>query len=359
MQNRNKYRIIGLMSGSSLDGLDMVLGDLLFSGSRWQYSIISAGTFGYDKKMYKALKTSRDLTKEQLYLLHQDYGKWIAKTVNNFINEHHIQRTDIDLIASHGHTVFHQPDKGITLQIGDGNVIAEKCGIPVVYDFRTQDVELGGQGAPLVPVGDVMLFNDYDQCLNLGGFSNITDKSNGVKAWDICPVNTILNDLAGKWGKTYDKNGEIGRKGKVLPSCLKKLETLDFYHQPPPKSLGREWIDSHVKPIIDDALQKNSVTDVMRTWYEHVACRIADELEGKVLVTGGGAHNAFLIELIKQKSTAVIHIPAPVVVDFKESLIFAFLGLLRWRGENNILASVTGAAHDHSSGKIANYSRGI
>ncbi|MGC9331006.1 MAG: anhydro-N-acetylmuramic acid kinase [Bacteroidales bacterium] len=352
MLKKSKYVTIGLMSGTSLDGLDVVLCDFWLNNKTWAYSIESATTSGYDVAMHDGLSQARFMPSDALTRLDKTYGKWIAGAINDFLIQHRIKHNDVDLIASHGHTVFHQPEKGITLQIGDGDAIAEYTGIPVVYDFRTQDIALGGQGAPLVPVGDVMLFGNYDQCLNLGGFSNITDILNGVKAWDICPVNTILNDLSGKWGKTYDKNGEIGRQGKVLTSCLKKLENLEFYHQPPPKSMGREWIDSHVKPIIDKALMKYATEDVMRTWYEHVSCRIAEVLSGDVLVTGGGAHNAFLIELIKQKSTAVIHIPETKVVDFKEALIFAFLGVLRVRNENNILSAVTGAENDHSSGKI-------
>ncbi|MGM0649914.1 MAG: anhydro-N-acetylmuramic acid kinase [Bacteroidota bacterium] len=353
MQNKKKYRIIGLMSGTSLDGLDMVLCDFSFSGSHWQYSIISAGTFVYDKKIYEALKTSRFLTKEQLNLLHQDYGKWIARTVNAFLNDHHLKRSDIDLIASHGHTVFHQPDAKLTLQLGDGKNIAADTGIPIVYDFRTADLQLGGQGAPLVPVGDLILFPDYNQCLNLGGFSNITDKQGEyVKAWDICPVNTISNDLAGVWGKDYDEDGNTGRQGMIISGLFFELEKLEFYRKPPPKSLGREWIESHIEPMLKAALKSHQAKDVLRTWYEHAACRIADVLNGKVLVTGGGAHNTFLIELLEDKTNATIHIPEKHIVDYKEALIFAFLGVLRWRGENNILASVTGATHDHSSGKL-------
>ncbi|MDA3820405.1 MAG: anhydro-N-acetylmuramic acid kinase [Candidatus Delongbacteria bacterium] len=344
---------IGLMSGTSLDGLDMGLCEFRLNNKTWTYSIDSATTSRYDVAMHDALNQARFMSSDALTRLDKTYGKWIAGAINDFLSQHRIKHNDVDLIASHGHTVFHQPDKGITLQIGDGDAIAEHTGIPVVYDFRTADVKSGGQGAPLVPMGDVMLFRNYDQCLNLGGFSNITDKRCGIKAWDICPVNTILNDLAATCGSPYDYNGNMGRQGKVIQSCFDKLENLQFYHQPPPKSLGREWIDKYVKPIIEDALQNNTVEDVMRTWYEHVACRIADVLQGKVLVTGGGAHNPFLIDLIRQKSNAVIYIPEPEVVDYKEALIFAFLGLLRMRNENNILSVVTGALHDHSSGKIA------
>jgi anhydro-N-acetylmuramic acid kinase len=352
---KSDYIVIGLMSGTSLDGLDVVLCDFNYKNGKWHHSIVNAAAFAYDNTMYEALNDARYFSEKKRVQLHNTYGKWIAGAVNDFLSFHRIKHENVDFIASHGHTVFHQPESGYTLQIGDGKTIAEICGIPVVYDFRTDDLTLGGQGAPLVPVGDVMLFPDYDQCLNIGGFSNITDKSNDIKAWDICPVNTILNDLAGNYGKSYDSNGNIGRNGKVLPAYLEAFENLDFYHKPPPKSLGREWIDMYIKPVLDDALKENSIQDVMRTWYEHVSFRIGSVLSGCVLITGGGAHNAFLIELIRQKSNAVIYIPDPELVDFKEAIIFAFLGVLRWRNENNVMSTVTGAFRDHSSGKIALY----
>ncbi|NNK87204.1 MAG: anhydro-N-acetylmuramic acid kinase, partial [Flavobacteriaceae bacterium] len=262
---------------------------------------------------------------------------------------------DIDAICSHGHTIFHQPEQGITLQIGNLPKIAELFNCRVVCDFRTQDVKLGGQGAPLVPIGDRLLFGDHDICLNLGGFSNVSfERDNKRIAFDICPVNSILNKLARQMNLAYDDRGRIARMGSVHKDMLNDLNGLEFYSIPPPKSLGMEWVEQHLVPIIQK--YDCSIEDKLRTFVEHIATQIAAQLnplnKRDILVTGGGAYNQFLLERIKACNSADIVLPSNDLIDFKEALIFGFLGVLRLRNESNCLSSVTGAQKDHSSGLI-------
>lgn len=346
----NKIKAVGLMSGTSLDGLDLVAAEFWQTNGKWNFIIVSAKTVSYSSDWKSRLCNSPFLSGEKLIELHIKYGQFLGNETKRFINETGFQA---DLIASHGHTVFHQPDLGFTYQVGNGADIAAITGITTVCDFRTGDVALGGQGAPLVPVGDKLLFSEFDFCLNLGGFANISFEENEKRiAFDICPVNFVLNHFAEKQGLQYDKNGELGRKGKVETELLEKMNHIDFYQKLPPKSLGREWVEQVFMPIINNS--EISDTDKLRTVYEHVAQQITNVIsdKGKVLVTGGGAFNTFLIELLKNHTNAEIVIPSNEIVNFKEALIFAFLGVLKINGQNNCLSSVTGAKRDHSSGVV-------
>jgi anhydro-N-acetylmuramic acid kinase len=353
------------MSGTSLDGLDLVAVEFWQTGKKWNFHIESAETVTYSNEWKNRLKNAPELSGEELIQLHTEYGKFLGIETKRFIAENIF---DPDLIASHGHTIFHQPEKGFTFQAGSGFEIAAVTGITAVADFRSGDVALGGQGAPLVPVGDSLLFSEYDYCLNLGGFANISFEKNGERiAFDICPVNIVLNHFAEKQGFDFDKNGEMGRKGKVNTELLNNLNHLDFYHAEPPKSLGREWVEKVFMPVLNDFEIPDA--DKLRTVYEHIAQQIAgiigrgrgegrgkgrgkgeDGGGGKMLVTGGGAFNTFLIELISGKTAVELVIPANEIINFKEALIFAFLGVLKIRGEINCLASVTGAKCDSSAG---------
>jgi anhydro-N-acetylmuramic acid kinase len=320
------------------------------SENRWNFSIVAANTVKYFNEWEGKLRTAPELSGEKLIELHNIYGKFTGQQINRFIKNHRLLP---DLIASHGHTVFHQPEKGFTFQAGNGSCIAAETGITTVADFRTGDVAMGGQGAPLVPVGDRLLFPEYESCLNLGGFANISFEQNGKRiAFDICPVNFILNDLARKMGKPFDENGELGRKGAIDYPLLKKLNRLDFYKQSPPKSLGKEWMDSHFFPVTEAS--NLSVQDKLRTAYEHIAIQIAKATPatGIILVTGGGAFNTFLLEMFREYLKCEIVIPSSEIINYKEALVFAFLGLLRYLGEVNCYASVTGARRDSSSGVI-------
>lgn len=259
----------------------------------------------------------------------------------------------IDVIASHGHTVFHQPERRFTVQIGDGRAIKLQNDYPVVYDFRSQDVLMGGNGAPLVPIGDRLLFGDYSACLNLGGFSNISTEREGRRiAFDICPVNIVLNDEARKLGKKYDEGGKIAERSTIDSDVLEQLNQLPFYAQEGPKSLGTEWLGREVKPLLAGLSEETALA----TFTEHAATKIAAEFERlklkNVLVTGGGAYNDFLIRSISEKSAVEIIIPDSTLIEYKEALIFAFMGLLRLKNINNVIASATGSTHDHCTGLL-------
>lgn len=350
LRSGNKYNVIGMMSGTSLDGLDIAAVEFFYDYKTWSFKIIQSETLVYSKEWGKRLRSSTETSGEKLIRLHADYGRFLGQEVNRFI-----KKTGFvpEIIASHGHTVFHQPENHFTFQVGSGAYIAAETGIVTIADFRSGDVALGGQGAPLVPVGDRLLFSKYESCLNLGGFANISfERNNERAAFDICPVNFVLNFLAQKEGLPYDKNGELGKKGNVNYDLLDQLNRLSFYKQNPPKSLGKEWMDNYFFPVIKAS--NLSVSDNLRTAYEHIAIQIAKAApgRGRMLVTGGGALNTFLIECLKDKCKAEIVIPEDEIIDFKEALIFAFLGLLRNLGEINCYSSVTGAGKDSSSGVI-------
>ena len=410
------------MSGTSVDGLDMAYCRFTNSGGRWSYEIIKTQTLPYSGTGWAERLIGADrLGGLELMELHRDFGRFTGNAVNRFLIDpgqlsYPGPETETgiaaspgstalpkpDLIASHGHTVFHQPGKGITLQIGDGAEIAATTGILTVSDFRRLDVALGGQGAPLVPIGDELLFADYRYCLNLGGFANISFRESGKRvAFDICPVNIVLNILARHLGMEYDRGGTVAASGKVDAELLERLESLDFYSKTGPRSLGKEWVDEVFMPVVEAS--DAPVEGKLRTVCEHVAMRIAavttnadarpgppeefmsagkipaagdddphpsvrstepDHTErssgagatglSSLLVTGGGARNGFLMKLISRKAAPVgTVIPDGHIIDFKEAIVFAFLGVLRLRNEVNCLASVTGAHRDNSGGIIS------
>ncbi|WP_312296436.1 anhydro-N-acetylmuramic acid kinase [Chryseobacterium sp.] len=346
-----KTLAIGLMSGTSLDGLDICFAEF-DRQDQWTFRILKAETIPYSDDWEKRLKNSIHLSAEDLLELNSDYGFYLGQKVNEFIDQHQLK--NIDLIASHGHTVFHQPRRKFTLQIGDGRAIRLETGLPVIYDFRSQDVLMQGNGAPLVPIGDELLFSKYGACLNLGGFSNISLQSDGKRiAFDIAPVNIVLNRLAQKLGKYFDENGDLSRNGKINEDLLNQFNSLDFYHQSHPKSLGIEWCNEYIFP----ALENINASDALATFTEHTAQQIANVINKHhikdILITGGGASNTFLIEKIKAKTKSGIVIPEKEIIDYKEALIFAFMGVLRMNNEINVLSSATGSTIDHSSGIIA------
>lgn len=342
---------IGLMSGTSADGLDICLSEYSFPEPGFR--ILSAETVGYTAGWKRRLKDSVLLSGEELCQLDHDYGHFLGKEVRKFIERN---KTDVpEFIASHGHTVFHNPGAGYTLQIGKGAALYSETRIRTVCDFRSQDVALGGQGAPLVPIGDELLFGEFDACLNLGGFSNISFNRNQKRiAFDICPVNVVLNRLSEKLGKSFDRDGEIARSGTVDPELSDKLDRLEFYQNQPPKSLGVEWCNSQIWPILNDSDLETE--DLISTFSHHISKQISNVLNHyqikNVLITGGGAFNSYLIESVGSKTKTELILPDNEIIEYKESLIFGWLGLLRIKNRINILKSVTGASADHSSGLI-------
>lgn len=353
---KENYNVIGVMSGTSLDGVD--LAHILFTiqDGNWCFSVNETATIPYTNAWVQRLKSAVDFNESELSLLNKEYTVLLGGIIANFIDANSI--TGLDAVCSHGHTVLHQPANGFTLQIGNLPEIATLINQKVICDFRVQDVQLGGQGAPLVPIGDRLLFSQYRYCLNLGGFSNISFEENGKRiAFDICPVNTVLNFYAEKLGFDYDAGGSIAANGLVISSLLNELNALEFYVQHYPKSLGFEFVKETILPIMER--YDYSPNQKLATFTEHIAQQIAIVVKsignGELLVTGGGAYNDFLIRRLKQLiPDTVIAIPDDKTIQFKEALIFALLGVLKLRGEVNALCSVTGAYKDHSSGYVYN-----
>lgn len=343
------------MSGTSLDGVDIALCEFHHVHQQWTFQILKAETIPYSEEWKNRLSGVEKGTAFDLALTDSDYGHLLGQLCKSFIDR---QRIKPDFIASHGHTIFHQPGQHLTCQIGRGSAIAAVCEIPVICDFRSLDVALGGQGAPLVPIGDHYLFPEYDFCLNLGGFANISFENNDQRiAFDICPVNIVLNYLSGKIGSSYDKDGIHSRSGKINQELLSHLESLEYYHRPPPKSLGKEWVVEIIHPLLQSS--GLPVRDQLATFSEHIALQIARVTRseksgktGKILLTGGGTFNKFLIGKLEKYCVQRIVIPPDFIVNYKEALIFAFLGILRWQNETNCLKSVTGAMKDSSGGAI-------
>ncbi|MFV0141691.1 MULTISPECIES: anhydro-N-acetylmuramic acid kinase [Empedobacter] len=347
---KNPTFCIGLMSGTSLDGLDICY--VRFDDNQ-HFEILHAETIDYSSDWRTKLTEAFQYSAMDLCQLDVEYGYFLGEQVKEFIHKNKIRK--VDFVASHGQTIFHQPQKSFTLQIGNGLAIASRCQQKVVCDFRTQDVILGGQGAPLVPIGDELLFSNYDACLNLGGFSNISMNRNGKRiAFDICPINIVLNHYAKQLGFDFDKNGERAEQGHINTALVEELNLLNFYHQPFPKSLGFEWVMNEFLTIVDK--YDISIEDKLRSCVEHFVIQIKNTFAlydiNNVLITGGGVRNTFFINRLGELSTVEIIIPTDNLIDFKEALIFAFLGYRRVYNEINCLASVTGASKDHSSGII-------
>jgi anhydro-N-acetylmuramic acid kinase len=342
-----ELEIIGLMSGTSLDGLDIAHVRFRKNGNLKEFKLLNYKTFNYESSFIDELHSAPNLTLVDLFMLDKKIGKVFAGFVNEFINELQLNRNNIQAIASHGQTILHQPQNGFTLQIGCGATIAYHTKLPVINDFRTMDVVAGGQGAPLVPIGDFDLFaNQANAFLNLGGFANISIKKSGeIIAFDICPANLPLNELVKQKGLSFDKDGNIARKGFVNQNLFERLNGLEYYAKIAPKSLGTEWLDELFYPILNSI--KLPIEDKLATVTEHLAQQIAQTLTPnnltKVLATGGGTKNLFLIERIQSLSKNALMFPDESVSDFKEAIIFAYLGALYIWGEPNSLSTVTGA----------------
>ncbi len=355
---KNNYEVLGLMSGTSLDGLDLAYCSFRYAQNRWHFELLAGKSIDYSEQWQNRLKNAIHASALELLELDIDFGQLMGNAVREFLNT--LNRVP-DFVSRHGHTVFHQPHKRITLQIGSGQELANVCGQTVVYDFRTKDVLLGGQGAPLVPIGDQELFYDYDFCLNLGGISNVSfQRANQRIAYDIGPANMLLNYLANQLNLAYDDKGQIAASGKLDQPLYDALNALPYYQQTPPKSLGYEWFQEQVRPIIDSS--SASTQDKLNTGVQHICKILAKDLlqhnhsaKARLLITGGGAKNDFLIQTLKTLLDGKMDlvIPDPMIIDYKEALVFAFMGVKRMRMEANCLQSVTGAIKDVSGGKIA------
>ncbi|HEX6913702.1 MAG TPA: anhydro-N-acetylmuramic acid kinase [Chitinophagaceae bacterium] len=354
------YRAIGLMSGSSMDGLDIVFAEFTETGGQWSYEIKAAECYSFSDEWAQQLRNAATLGACDYLLLHTAFGKYLGEQVNRFITANKLHH-QVQLIASHGHTVFHAPARGMTAQLGDGAAIAAETGINVVSDLRAMDVALGGQGAPIVPVGEKLLFSQFPLLLNIGGIANISIRS-AVRyiAFDICPANRVLNLLAARAGKSYDDQGQIAASGEVRPELLTRLNELPYYAQPYPKSLPNQFGTDVVFPML--AAEKTK--DALATYVQHIARQVRNAIEPllsvlpqncQLLVTGGGAYNSHLVKSISaelQPFGIEVIVPEKRIIEYKEALVMALLGVLRWREQNTVLASVTGARRDSIGGAV-------
>jgi len=352
MQKLN-YNVIGVMSGTSLDGIDLAHIEFTYQNKKWNYKLLECETIAYPLEWLNILKIAVDFSDEQLLILDKNYTSLLASAINAFIKKYKL--SNIDAVCSHGHTIKHEPENSYTLQIGNLPIISELINQKVVCNFRVQDVKLGGQGAPLVPIGDKLLFSNYTYCLNLGGFSNISFENNTKRvAFDICPVNTVLNFYANKIGLDFDNEGKIAQTGNINQQLFKELNNLEFYTLFKPKSLGFEFVKNTIIPIIEG--YKLETKDILCTFIEHISCQISKIIELKnssILITGGGVFNTFLIKRIKfYIPNTSIELNNKKTIEYKEALIFGLLGVLRLENKVNVLSSVTGASKDHSSGEI-------
>lgn len=354
------YNVIGLMSGSSLDGLDIAYTRLTEISGKWSYEIMEAECVPYPAGLAADLKRANTLPVPAFLRLHTGYGHYLAQEVNAFIERNHLQHK-VHFIASHGHTVWHEPSAKTTSQIGDGAAIAAHTLLPVISDLRSMDIALGGQGAPIVPVADQLLFADYDFCLNIGGIANVTINGQEPVAFDICPANQLLNYFAAKQNKEYDDKGAMARSGNNQESVLEKVNEVAFYHYPTPKSLHNGFVTEEVLPHFADL---DNHSDALHTAARHIAVQIAKAIlpyqhplqTQKMLVTGGGAFNDFLVEVLKEEldknGTMELVIPDEQTIKHKEAVAMALIGTLRWREEINVLHTVTGAQRSSSGGAM-------
>ncbi len=360
------YRAIGLMSGSSLDGLDIVFAEFHENAGNWNFEMKATDCFDYTVEWKQRLQNATSLSALDYQLLHVDYGHFLGKEVNRFIEENNLHY-QVGLIASHGHTSFHIPSKKMTAQLGDGAAIAAETKLPVVSDLRALDIAFGGQGAPIVPIGEKLLLNEYSMFLNLGGIANISfnDPENYI-AFDVCPANRVLNLIAGLVNKEYDKNGEMAASGNVNENLLNKLNDFEYYKQSPPKSLANNLGTDEIFPLLKSFGLPH--TDLLRTYVEHIVQQIkfaiADNYKPipiaigtnrQLLVTGGGAFNNFLIERLSEELSSIgieVIVPDENLVKYKEALVMALIGVLRWRQEYNVLSSVTGAERNSIGGAL-------
>lgn len=368
-----EYFATGVMSGTSLDGLDMAYCRFVKDPKGiWSHKIIRAETLKYSPRWQQKLAEAGEITGRALISLHKEYGTFIGNSVKAFLLRHGISHPGV--LASHGHTIFHQPEKGYTFQLGCGASIAAILNCKVVTDFRSLDVALHGQGAPLVPIGDAMLFGKFGACLNLGGFANISFTTDNKRtAFDICPLNFVINRIIIREKIpykaknqtvginkiafiTFDAGGEIAKSGRPVAELTSDMNNLDYYTTSRRESLGAEWVEHYLWPLIEKS--HIPYQDILRSFYEHAAMQVANAARlskaETILVTGGGAYNDFFMQLLKEKSGEQIHyiIPDTTLVEFKEALIFALLGILRVNEQINCLSSVTGSIKNNSGGCI-------
>jgi anhydro-N-acetylmuramic acid kinase len=358
-----QYNVIGLMSGSSIDGLDLAFVRFEEIAGNWHFDLLERACIPYPESWRKNLATLASLSAKEYMLLHSAYGHYLGNCVNDFLEEKNLAY-QIQLIASHGHTAFHFPSSHTTVQLGDGAAIAAVTGIRTITDFRSVDVALGGQGAPIVPIGEKLLFPEYDLYLNIGGIANLSANGEKFIAFDICPANRILNLLSANTEKGFDENGKLASVGKIDSPLLSRLNEISYYKQSFPKSLGNEFGLEQIYPLVQKAALP--LQDALRTYVEHIVTQIKrsvlllkSELQKqdnlRMLITGGGAHNLFLVKTLENElaDNGINCVkPSDDLINYKEAVVIALMGVLRWREDINVLHSVTGASKDSINGAV-------
>jgi anhydro-N-acetylmuramic acid kinase len=352
------YKVVGVMSGTSMDGIDLAHCELSKNDAgEWSYTINASTTISYDDTWRLRLSKLRNQNALNVHKSDRYYGEYIGGLINSFLLENGLEA---DLIGSHGHTIFHQPEQNITYQIGSGSAISAVTGIPVVSNFRAIDVSKNGEGAPISGIGDNILFGEYDLCLNLGGFANLSTTVDGEPiAYDVCPCNILLNRIAREFGKEYDEDGKIAEQGHIDYDLLGDLNNIEYYDLPYPKSLGREWINQNFWFRVRES--RAGKEDRMKTLCDHIGEQIGNNIESlledssssKVLVTGGGAFNSVLVDHLRTHTDAEIVIPEKELISYKEALIFALMAVMRVNNEPNILKTYTGANSDSIAGELS------
>ena len=354
------YKSMGLMSGSSLDGLDICFAEFQEISGKWAFTILCADCMPYSQQLLNELGKATSLDAKKYLMLDVVYGRYLGSQVNNFIEKYNLYH-QVALISSHGHTTFHYPEIGMTHQLGNGATIAAETSLPVVSDLRSLDVAFGGQGAPIVPMGERLLFPSTNFFLNIGGIANISiHQDKDVVAFDVCPANRVLNLLAKQINKEYDENGNCAASGKIHDSLLQELNSLDFYKKKHPKSLPNEFGTEIIYPLI---MEHNlPVADALCTYVEHIAIQIKNSItnfapaqNSKLMISGGGAFNQFLVDRITFHLKPIFieaYVPESEIVNYKEALIMALLGILRWREQPTVFASVTGARKNSIGGAL-------
>ena len=358
-----QYNVIGLMSGSSLDGLDIAFVHFEESAGKWQFEIQESACIPYPAEWKEKLSSVSTSSAKEYFLLHTSYGHWLGSRVNDFLEEKNLSYR-VQLIASHGHTTFHMPERKMTAQLGDGAAIAAVTGIRTISDLRSVDVALGGQGAPVVPIGEKLLFPEYNFFLNIGGIANLSVNGENFIGFDVCPANRILNQIAAGTKKGFDEDGILASAGQLDETLLKHLNAFAYYQLAFPKSLSNEFGLKEIYPVIQKA--GLSIEDSLYTYVQHICFQISKSLADlkryagagenlRLLITGGGAHNTFLIKTLREKLAPQgieCILPDDMLIDYKEALVIALMGALRWREDINVLHSVTGASKDSINGAV-------
>lgn len=360
---KNTYHAIGLMSGSSLDGLDLAYCRFDLEGGTISWELLAQECVPFDPKWTMRLKKLYSQDALTFVKTHTYFGHYMGELVGDFVQKHGAKP---DFVASHGHTVFHEPEARMTFQIGDGAALAVACGLPTISNFRQHDVALGGEGAPLAPIADKYLFAGYDFYLNIGGIANLSANVNGdMIAFDVCAANTLLNFVAAQIGLDYDRDGRLASNGQVREFLLDDLNNDYHYRNPYPKSISNKWVQSRMVPVL--IRTRMSPEDKARTVCEHISLQISssvsmiiqreniDSRRFKMLATGGGALNRYLMnniqEVFEHDGLEVeLVLPSPEIIKFKEAILMAFMGVLRLTNTPNVLSSVTGAAQNNIGG---------